>query len=531
MTMTKLRSLIFREFKVCRKLYIIKFAVLFAFFAFAVGGAFLFTGLFEGLPEKENMVRSFTEMFSMLIILYSTGVFSLDDNTFKSDLNSGWHNYSYALPITAAERAEVKLICYIGTLGISALLGMVCVVIINKIAGEQFKIGYVVIQFIIPDLLLLMRIIIDFFVLRARNTDEYKKMQDKGGLAGLFSIVCIALAILKCAGFDFSALLDSDSNKPLSLDIVSTLKGEMLLWLIPLTLVLFAAYYAVVYHHLQYVYSDGAKIKKAKVKAEKTIDLAAPHSEPVGFLYKELRQNMKGICTVILLPFLILIFLTGCIAFVSLSGEYGGDGWIVRTLTSDVMRIVAAALGFFGVSGLLLSVFHGDDKKLWAYFIASAPMGVEKFLYTKYVLSFAMCGLYFVSSYFAETLLATVSWFALGEEIISFTSIFILIFFALILQNSFSIPMMLRFGEKKGSIINVIIILCLAIAAILVLSFIPAAIQDKVFAWLAKFITGDHGDLTALLLGIFPGFSVGAYILSYKVSCKIFMKGVNEYDK
>ena len=113
MTMTKLRSLIFREFKVSRKLYIIKFAVLFAFFAFAVGGTFLFTGLFEELPEKENMVRSFTEMFSMLIILYSTGVFSLDDNTFKSDLNSGWHNYSYALPITAAERAAVKLICYI----------------------------------------------------------------------------------------------------------------------------------------------------------------------------------------------------------------------------------------------------------------------------------------------------------------------------------------------------------------------------------------------------------------------------------
>ena len=44
-------------------------------------------------------------------------------------------------------------------------------------------------------------------------------------------------------------------------------------------------------------------------------------------------------------------------------------------------------------------------------------------------------------------------------------------------------------------------------------------------------MTGDHGDLTMLLLGIFPGFSVGAYILSCKVSCKIYMKGVNEYDK
>lgn len=344
-------------------------------------------------------------------------------------------------------------------------------------------------------------------------------------------IACIAFVILKCAGFGPAALFNSDSNEPLSFSIISMLTGEMLLWLIPLTLVLFAVYYAVVRHNSQYACPGGAKIKKAKVKAEKTTDPAAPHCEPVGFLYKELRQNKKSICAVIILPFLILVFLTGIIAIASLNEENGGDGWIVRTLTSDAIRIVSIALGFFIVSGLLLSVFHGDDKKLWAYFTASAPMGVKKFLYTKYVLSFAMCGLYFVSSYFAETLIATIRWFALGEELISFTSIFILIFFTLILMNSFSIPMMIRFGEKKGSIINLIIVLCIALAAILVLSFIPMDIQDKVFAWLAGFMTGDHSDLTTLLLGLFPAFSVGAYIHSYKVSCKIFMKGVNEYDK
>ena len=107
----------------------------------------------------------------------------------------------------------------------------------------------------------------------------------------------------------------------------------------------------------------------------------------------------------------------------------------------------------------------------------------------------------------------------------------IIVFFMLILMNSFSIPMMLRFGEKKGGIINTIIILCLAIAAILILSLVPMEIQDKIFAWLANFLTNDFTDLTVLLMGLFPVVSMGAYILSYKVSCKIFMKGVNEYDK
>lgn len=508
-------------------MYIIGFLGLLAFCAFVILGTFLLTQVLELLPE--NMMKSFTEMFSMLILLYSIMIFA-GNNAFKSDLNSGWHNYSYALPLTAAERAAAKLICLIGTAGISSLIGWGCVFIINSIAGAQFQIGYVILQIVFLDVLLLSKIIMDFFVLRARNTDDYKKMQDKGGLICLASLICIALVILKCAGLDVSSLFGSDSSEPLYFDILSKLTGEMLWWLIPLTLVLFAVYFAVIRHHLQYANPDGAKTKKANVKAEKTTDLAAPHSEPVGFLYKELRQNMKSICAVIILPFFLLIFLTACIAIVSLSEENGG-GWIIRKLTSDVIRFVSMGLGFFSVSGLLLSVFHGDDKKLWAYFTASAPMGVNKFLYTKYVLSFAMCGLYFVSSYVAETLLATVSWFALGEEIISFAYIFALIFFVLILQNSISIPMLLRFGEKKGSIINIIIILGIAAAAILVLSFIPREIQDKVIAWLGGFLTGDHGDLTTLLIGLFPAFSVGAYILSYKVSCKIFMKGVNEYDK
>lgn len=77
--------------------------------------------------------------------------------------------------------------------------------------------------------------------------------------------------------------------------------------------------------------------------------------------------------TVIVLPFIIQAFLTLVIAILSLSDKSVGDDWIVRTLTSDLIRIVAIALGFLSVSGLLLSVFHGDDKKLWAYFTASAP--------------------------------------------------------------------------------------------------------------------------------------------------------------
>ncbi|WP_432650976.1 hypothetical protein [Huintestinicola sp.] len=129
----------------------------------------MLTHVIEQMPE--DTIRSFTQMFSMLVVVYSAAVFS-GDSVFVSNLKSGWHNYSYALPVTAADRGAAKLICFIGTVSISSLLGLGCVFINCCIAGMQFRIEYVVLLFIVIDIILLFRIVMDLFVLRARNTDD-----------------------------------------------------------------------------------------------------------------------------------------------------------------------------------------------------------------------------------------------------------------------------------------------------------------------------------------------------------------------
>lgn len=528
--MTKFRSLIFREFKVCKKNYILNFLVLIIFSLFIIFAAFIFNRISGGLSEDKNMAKTIFGSLFTCIMLISSMIF-MDELALKSDLNSGWNNYSYTLPITASKRAAVKFVRYVFVLAISVLISMISVITISKLTGVGFEFGYVILQLIFVDMALIPKIITEFFTLRARNSDEHKKMQNKGNISSIIFFICAALIVIKCAGVDFASLIGSDSNTPLDFDIVSKLNGKMLIWLIPLTIILFAVYYAVIYYRSRSAYPAGVKIKKRNDETNKSVDLAAPHSKPTGFLYKELRQNTKSIFAVILLPFFILLLLTVCLAIVSLNESYSSDGFVVRTVTSSSFRILSVGFGFFAVSGLLLSVFHGDDRKLWAYFTASAPKGVNRFLYSKYVLSFAMCGIYFVSCYVAENLLATIHWFVLGEEMVSFTSIFVMIFFALIFMNSFSIPLMLRFGEKKGAVINLIVIICLAIAGMVILTNILEDHPDKVFDWLIGFLKGEYSGITMLLLGLYPALSVGAYILSYKISCKIFMKGVNEYDK
>ncbi len=513
-----IRSLLFRELRINRKHCLIGvLVVLFLMVFFFLGGYFVLSNN----AESTDAILRFAKNISIVFLLCPMVLF-VEDKLFGADLNTGWLGYSYALPITPFVRAAVMLARFAVMQLLSMLIGFVGVIGICLIMNVDFQIGYVVLPFVFWDIALLSKTITDFFRLQARTAEEYQKLDTRGHLISISVILCLGYVILRYTGFDVMVMLLSDTTEPLSFDFLPKLTGEMLIWIIPLTLALCAVYFFVVYYRLQFAYLGGIRIKKTHTKEEK-VNLTVPHSEPVGFLYKELKQNRKSILGVISLPFAALLFLAAVLTIVSLRNSYGGDGWIIRTLTSDKMRILSIVLGYFCVGGLLLNVFHGEGRKLWAYFTASTPNGVNKSLYTKYVLSFAMCGLYFVSSYVAETLVATMRWFTIGEEAVSYTGILVLLFFFLLFQNSFSFPLMFRFGEKKGTLINLIIMLGLAILIVLLVVFVPEEVQEKLFKWLV--------DFSANSAGLFPFISIGAYILSYKVSCKLFMKGVNEYDK
>ena len=38
-------------------------------------------------------------------------------------------------------------------------------------------------------------------------------------------------------------------------------------------------------------------------------------------------------------------------------------------------------------------------------------------------------------------------------------------------------------------------------------------------------------DISLVLLAVFPYFAVGLYYLSYKLSCKLYLKGAEEYER
>ena len=112
--MAKLKSLIFREMRADLKNFVLKF------FVFMLMSLFYIIGIYFAKPsETENgnvpgnfmqsMVLTVSAAAAMMAVFMNFG----QTEILKSDIQSGWLMYSYALPIQAKDRALARMICLI----------------------------------------------------------------------------------------------------------------------------------------------------------------------------------------------------------------------------------------------------------------------------------------------------------------------------------------------------------------------------------------------------------------------------------
>lgn len=114
--MRKYRSLLFREYKLSRNHYAFRFIILLLF----LGLVFL-TLLLNG-DEPQETINSIS-MFMALLFAVIAGFVCVDDNgVHRSDINAGWHTYSYCLPISPGEKSVVRY--FVKVLAILAGAGM-----------------------------------------------------------------------------------------------------------------------------------------------------------------------------------------------------------------------------------------------------------------------------------------------------------------------------------------------------------------------------------------------------------------------
>lgn len=527
----KFRSLMYREFRISRKFIMLQFGLLLAWMAL-VWGMILSMGAND--LSAEEMLRMVDTIILMNALVGSMSLILYE--SFKADINSGWLTYSYTLPITPAERTAARLIRRLSVSLVSALISLCNAAAICAYTGKAFGANYIVWHIVVLAGVMLGSLPNDFFILRARSGEDIKKMQTVSGMVTMGLMIVMVAVIFIASGIDLKKLVKSDT-----LFDFPVFTAGAFVWAVPLLLAVIAASFFASYFSLRSAYPGSVKPERKKESAEVKPQVVSEIRSDIkpgvktdgatGLLYKELKQNRFILILAACTPILLTVF-PFCFSAIDVLANNAGVNELFETATNTIIRVLMCVCGIFVVSGLMSEVFKGDDKKLWAYFVVSTPRGVKNFLYRKYVITVMMNLIYMVSGVFADNLLATVNYFATGNELTtSMSSLYILGVFFLMSVSALDIPFTVRYGSKKGSMVKMIIMLSISTAAIMAYSLMPEAIQDKVTQVMIALYNGEADDVLMLITSLLPYIIFAAFLFSYKIACGVFMKGVNEYDK
>lgn len=224
-----------------------------------------------------------------------------------------------------------------------------------------------------------------------------------------------------------------------------------------------------------------------------------------GLLYRELIINKKNLLMMALGEIVVSLLMFCPIFFDGINS----DTEILTALLSVVVFIVL----FLTLGLMTSSIFETDESKKWAYFITSTPHTDVGHIKEKYIFTLLLYIALFVWCYFLAVLLA-----AFGGA-----------------ANAIEFPFLVRFGSKAGSHIKTAVMMLLMLIAFEYIFFGDLSIfgsPEKIYELFEKISdTSLMSDISLVLLAVFPYISAGLYFLSYKLSCKLYLKGAEEYER
>ena len=232
-----------------------------------------------------------------------------------------------------------------------------------------------------------------------------------------------------------------------------------------------------------------------------------------GLVYKEWKQNRWYVLSIIVCGFAPLIVLL-----------------IMHDEITDIgdtpIRIGGLIAGFLAAGALQMLVLRGDDRKLWGYWITASADGYKGFLRVKYEMIFGMIVLLMFSVQFGDMGYCAVAADMGKADAMQISGIALPLCFVQILLRAIDIPFVYRFGSKKGSFIKMI---CLVTVAIILLAFLILNAErfDMIIESCKNVINVQN---SSLLLSVGLAVCLALYYLSYRITCKLYLKGVEQYE-
>lgn len=240
----------------------------------------------------------------------------------------------------------------------------------------------------------------------------------------------------------------------------------------------------------------------------------------LGLIYKDLLVLKKEI---LLNFFVMMLFAAGMDTMITLFAPEGSEQ-MTMFLEAIMYLMIFVTLG-----GLQNNLFEGDENEYYSSYVISTPLGKNGQVLSKYylmlIISFVGIGFGMINDMVLSILL---------NNNHSGMSIYLTLFFIQIFLRAIDTPFLIRYGQKYGKNVKLIMISVCAFLFIVYGLFgpLPKGGIQTIIENVANWLYGME-DMSVLMMGvvaIFPYISAIAFYVSYKISVKMYLKGVACYE-
>ncbi len=235
-----------------------------------------------------------------------------------------------------------------------------------------------------------------------------------------------------------------------------------------------------------------------------------------GLLYKELIIHKKQL--LMILP--IIVFALGW-TIVPVQTTPDLNEWELDLVLGMVSVMIMLTLEMFE-SGIM----EGDERKKWQDYIVSVKDGIHMQIAAKYVFNAALsCSMVVIMTIFFSAASAVN-----GTDITIINVLLMQLLWLQLLIRALEMPFLVRFGTKQGNLFRMVLIGAVTMGLIVYGLFGDLSVfgsLESFLKWMKDFLT----DESSTILRLTPAVTWVLYYLSYRISCRLYLKGGEYYDK
>ena len=254
-----------------------------------------------------------------------------------------------------------------------------------------------------------------------------------------------------------------------------------------------------------------------------------------GTVYKELVQNRFFLLCGLFLPPLVYAAAVLMGLIMKAGAGFSWTDFLSGFLADGVLfRIVLVVLvaAYFGMRLMSAGVFSQDESKRKSVMMAAVPDGTARQIYGKYVVVFMTYALFYVSAFFTDSFFCWIVFRVTGETTLNMNSLLVLMLFVQMFLRSVDMPFLVRFGSKYGKYVLILFYILAAIVLLITILYVPAFenMIEVIWDWCIRLMNGELEEEALFIVSLLPPVSIAAYVISYRISCRLWLKGVANYE-